>query len=278
MVDLPLRLQPLGGRSTTPVHFSGSRPPTSNSQSSPHLSSPANQARATAKALADPILSVPAHTYNSSQLMALARVLPVRPQSPAEEEEATTHAAASIPHTPGPLSPVTSGSATPVDAHLPDVQAEPAGAPATGFTPGLRVLVVDDDNMTRTLMKRMLTRVGCVVDVAENGRAALDALTVSPLPTPPADSGAPLVPTPFAVVFLDNQMPVMSGLDAVRAIRAAGRAAFVVGVTGNALLTDQKEFLEAGADHVLTKPVFERDLRKMLVLADAHRKASLSVS
>ncbi|THG98473.1 hypothetical protein EW026_g3718 [Hermanssonia centrifuga] len=52
----------------------------------------------------------------------------------------------------------------------------------------------------------------------------------------------------YAVVFLDNQMPVMSGLELVAKLRELGRHDFVVGVTGNALLADQQEYLEAGVD------------------------------
>ena len=52
----------------------------------------------------------------------------------------------------------------------------------------------------------------------------------------------------YAVVFLDNQMPVLSGLEAVAKLRTMGRRDFVVGVTGNALLSDQQEYLDAGVD------------------------------
>ena len=52
----------------------------------------------------------------------------------------------------------------------------------------------------------------------------------------------------YAIVFLDNQMPVMSGLEAISKLRKRGRRDFVVGVTGNALLTDQEEYLSAGVD------------------------------
>ena len=52
----------------------------------------------------------------------------------------------------------------------------------------------------------------------------------------------------YAVSFLDNQMPVLSGLEAVAKLRTMGRKDFVVGVTGNALLSDQQEYLEAGVD------------------------------
>ncbi|KAH9074915.1 hypothetical protein EDB83DRAFT_2218949 [Lactarius deliciosus] len=126
--------------------------------------------------------------------------------------------------------------------------------PPTMVPAGLRVLVVDDDALTRTLMTRMLARLGCKVSTAENGEVALEMVLSD-------CSGR------FAVVFLDNQMPVMSGLSMVARLREAGRRDFVVGVTGNALLSDQEEYLEAGVDRVLTKPVRERNLRSMLALA-----------
>ena len=45
------------------------------------------------------------------------------------------------------------------------------------------------------------------------------------------------------------------------------------GFTGNALLPDQEEYLEAGVDCVLTKPVREESVRKMLAVADERKKA-----
>ncbi|CCM01334.1 uncharacterized protein FIBRA_03383 [Fibroporia radiculosa] len=147
----------------------------------------------------------------------------------------------------------------------------------------LRVLVVDDDPLTRKLMSRMLTRIGCRVSTAENGEMALEMIlgtgqraTPSSEDTGSAGLSMEVVPAPdeprYAVVFLDNQMPVLSGLDAVLKLREMGRRDFVVGVTGNALLTDQQEYLEAGADHVLTKPVLEKSLKSMLAIADERRK------
>jgi CheY-like chemotaxis protein len=50
----------------------------------------------------------------------------------------------------------------------------------------------------------------------------------------------------FAVIFWDNQMPVMSGLSLVKQFREAERNDFVVGMTGNALLSDQEEYIAAG--------------------------------
>lgn len=111
------------------------------------------------------------------------------------------------------------------------------------------VLVVDDDPLTRTLMTRVLTRLGCSVSTAENGEAALEmivgqqglyALTPSseasgnrgPILEQRQCEQASASEEKYAVVFLDNQMPVLSGLRAVEKIRQLGRKDFVVGVTG----------------------------------------------
>ncbi|KAF7308951.1 Histidine kinase [Mycena kentingensis (nom. inval.)] len=156
------------------------------------------------------------------------------------------------------------------------------------FDAGLSVLVVDDDLVTRKLMQRMLVRLGCVVQTAENGQVALVAMGAVATPaseTSASSSKGPILERPtsggdeekFDIVFLDNQMPVLSGLNTVAKLREWGRTDLVVGVTGNALLEDQEEYMAAGADHVLTKPVNEQALRRMLVLADTRRKVRTPV-
>jgi osomolarity two-component system, sensor histidine kinase SLN1 len=172
--------------------------------------------------------------------------------------------------TTGSLSPVPSvGLAGPQDAGLyadsrPAMPAAPPISPVSShasevFETGMPVLVVDDDHLTRQLMKRMLTRLGCQVSTAENGEIALELLMGSQRPTPSSEYSPSSVRAHppehpwdkdgmYAIVFLDNQMPVLSGLDAVARLRSAGRRDFVVGVTGNALLSDQDEYLEAGVD------------------------------
>ncbi|TFK29581.1 hypothetical protein FA15DRAFT_663722 [Coprinopsis marcescibilis] len=176
-----------------------------------------------------------------------------------------------------------------------------SSSPMVNVVSNLPVLVVDDDPLTRTLMTRVLTRLGCQVTTAENGEVAVDLILGGrgwAALTPSSESGKQSGPilerrlgdekererdtrsigslpdeTKFAVVFLDNQMPVMSGLRAVERLRQLGRKDFVVGVTGNALLTDQHEYLEAGVDRVLTKPVLERSLREILAAAEERRKS-----
>ncbi|KAJ7580150.1 hypothetical protein C8J56DRAFT_962344 [Mycena floridula] len=160
---------------------------------------------------------------------------------------------------------------------------------------GLRVLVVDDDMLTRAMMDRTLKRLGCEVSLAENGSLAVQMILGAEVSTPGSEAstgskqlgGLAMTPssdpvsTPasetirkFHVVFMDNQMPVMNGMQAIKFIRSQGRRDFVVGLTGNALLPDQNEYLEAGVDCVLTKPVREASLRDILKQADSRRKRS----
>jgi osomolarity two-component system sensor histidine kinase SLN1 len=176
------------------------------------------------------------------------------------------------------------------------------------ISPGLHVLVVDDDRMTRLLMARMLERLRCVVTTAANGKQALQLLLGEEQSADtPAEEQESNFPTEgrdkasvhtvnkegkFAITFLDNQMPIMSGVEMVRKLRMLGRDDLIVGVTGNALLPDQEEYLEAGVDQcvhlavghsmnssdvspfasILTKPVREENLREMLSIADERRK------
>ncbi|TPX55317.1 hypothetical protein PhCBS80983_g05410 [Powellomyces hirtus] len=80
-------------------------------------------------------------------------------------------------------------------------------------------------------------------------------------------AAAPPIQQPFDLVFLDNQMPVMTGVECIREIRRLGIPVWACGVTGNAMIEDQDEFYEAGIDRVLTKPVVEADVKDMIAMA-----------
>ena len=120
-------------------------------------------------------------------------------------------------------------------------------------------LVVDDDALTRKLMTRMMTRLGCIVEEAENGQMALDILLGS----------ADKQPRYFDIITLDNMMPVsglcfdrnepalihfdnqvLTGEQAIKHLRAAGRKDLVVGATGNALKADQTSYLSVSLSRI----------------------------
>jgi osomolarity two-component system, sensor histidine kinase SLN1 len=89
-----------------------------------------------------------------------------------------------------------------------------------------------------------------------------------------------------------SSQPVLSGVQMVKRLRELGRTEFIgksphlnvrpwvcdidyaysVGITGNALKEDQAEYMEAGLDKVLTKPVLERSLKEMLKLVLDRRR------
>ena len=112
----------------------------------------------------------------------------------------------------------------------------------------LRVLVAEDNAVNARVVRHFLEKVGSQVTVAETGRAALDQ----------ALSGD------FHLIFLDVQMPELTGLEVCRAIRdhekETGGHRPIVMLTAQAMKGDREECLGAGADDYVTKPVTRRVL------------------
>ena len=112
----------------------------------------------------------------------------------------------------------------------------------------LRVLIAEDNAVNARVVRHFLEKVGSHVTVAETGRAALDQ----------ALSGD------FHLLFLDVQMPELTGIEVCRAIRAqekvTGGHRPIVMLTAQAMKGDREECLAAGADDYVTKPVTRRTL------------------
>jgi len=64
----------------------------------------------------------------------------------------------------------------------------------------------------------------------------------------------------FDFIFMDNMMPNINGIEATRAIRELGYDKVILGLTGNTLDEELVEFEQAGADHVLKKPLIIQHL------------------
>ena len=112
----------------------------------------------------------------------------------------------------------------------------------------MQAIVVDDSRAMRMLMGRLLKDVGFEVDEAGDGSAALDRLRER------------LVENPVQLALVDWNMPEMSGIELVEAVRSdpAFASLRIVMVTTETELSQVTKALEAGADEYLMKP-FTRD-------------------
>ena len=118
----------------------------------------------------------------------------------------------------------------------------PAIQPCTGW----RLLLVEDNELNQEIAMTILEEAGCIVAAASNGAEAVDMVQHS------ADS-------PYDLVLMDIQMPVMDGIEATKAIRALTDPRLarmpIVAMTANAFEEDRQRVLSAGMNGHLGKPI-----------------------
>jgi CheY-like chemotaxis protein len=123
---------------------------------------------------------------------------------------------------------------------------------ACGTVPSLNLLVAEDNVVNQLLMTRLLEKRGHRVTMASTGREALEALERDR----------------YDMVFMDVQMPEMSGLEATKAIRegekSPGIHMTVVALTAHAMKGDRERCLAAGMDDYLSKPIAAQELDDVL--------------
>jgi two-component system response regulator MprA len=103
----------------------------------------------------------------------------------------------------------------------------------------VKILVVDDERAVRESLRRALELEGYTVELAEDGRQALERLDEEAQPD---------------AVILDVLMPGMDGLEVCRTLRSQGSRLPVLMLTARTQVEDRVEGLDAGADDYLTKP------------------------
>ena len=116
----------------------------------------------------------------------------------------------------------------------------PDGDAATSHR--LKVLIVDDHLRAQQAMRLVLRRLACSVDVADNGRDALEAVRVRD----------------YDVILMDVVMPLMDGLEATRRIRQErppGAGPRIIGMSADTMPEDRQTCLSAGMNDFLPKPL-----------------------
>lgn len=111
-----------------------------------------------------------------------------------------------------------------------------------------RVLIAEDDKMSAMLMEVLMEIFEIQFDIVSNGELAVEAVKNKD----------------YALVLMDNQMPKLSGKDATKQIRKFNPKIPIVALSANALKNEQQEFLDAGMNNTLSKPVDKNELKILL--------------
>jgi len=113
-----------------------------------------------------------------------------------------------------------------------------------------KILLVEDDQFTRFMMREIIDTLGVDVDIAENGQEGCDQLNKEP--------GA------YGVVLMDIHMPKMSGVDATRIIRGypndPPRNVTIIAVTADEQYHDKNVVNVHGMDDFIAKPITAGEL------------------
>jgi signal transduction histidine kinase/DNA-binding response OmpR family regulator/HPt (histidine-containing phosphotransfer) domain-containing protein len=121
-----------------------------------------------------------------------------------------------------------------------------------GRLTGMRLLLVEDNEINQEVARDILERAGALVEVAGDGRVAVERLAAAP--------------DAFDAVLMDVQMPEMDGYAATRIIRGDPRTGSlpIIAMTANAMPTDRQRALDAGMDAHVAKPIDVEELVSVL--------------
>lgn len=111
---------------------------------------------------------------------------------------------------------------------------------------GIRVLLVEDNELNQMIAQELLEQIGMHVTIANNGQESIDKLEQET----------------FDIVLMDIQMPVMDGISATKIIRQHSKWENlpIVAMTAHAMVGDREKSLEAGMDGHITKPIDPQEL------------------
>ncbi len=123
----------------------------------------------------------------------------------------------------------------------------------------MRILMAEDNPVNQKLTFKMLTKAGYGLDIANNGKEAIELFCNDP--------------TKYDIILMDIQMPDINGLDATKSIRAKGFTQIpIIAMTANAMKGDREKCLESGMNDYISKPIKREIVFEMLqkwVIEDA---------
>ena len=174
---------------------------------------------------------------------------------PVKPSELFSHIHAALCRTKQQM-PLREGEA-PVKAAEADQAEQPEAVQGTK----LQILLVEDKPMNRKLATTLLNKKGWSVTEAHNGRQALEMLATSS----------------FDLVLMDIQMPEMDGIEATKHIRnqekTTGTRIPIIAMTAHAMQGDREQFMAAGMDGYVSKPINAEELYRVVEEAAAAIKA-----
>ncbi len=142
---------------------------------------------------------------------------------------------------------------TPIGEHIWHVDTSHSAATETLRAEGSRILVVDDNEMNLKVAKNLLKLFGIVPDLVDSGFEAVARLR----------SG-----NHYHLILLDHMMPKMDGIETLKMMRSEGLLKDntpVIALTANAINGAKEQYLEAGFDDYLSKPIEVAKLEHQLI-------------
>ena len=181
---------------------------------------------------------------------------------PLTADDDDTDASARANNTPMPH------AATPTDS----VSPAPATSPPAQPLRGKRVLLAEDGPDNQRLLQHHLTRAGAAVTLVNNGKMAIQMLTIDG-----TVDGTLITPAPYDLMLCDMQMPEMDGYTTAALLRTKGSTLPIIALTAHAMAGDDRKCYDAGCDGYATKPINREQLIRAC-LETRHGKTPASAS
>jgi DNA-binding NtrC family response regulator len=120
----------------------------------------------------------------------------------------------------------------------------------------VRILIVDDDQLNRSLLEAIFEAEGCRVTLADGGAAGLDAFAAEPID----------------IVLLDLRMPGLNGIETLRRMREVTAKVPILILTSQQDVAAAVDATDLGADDFITRPIENEELVVRVALTLKHRR------